>query len=109
MSTIERPAPARMTARFVVRAVVRITVHHDQTPVQTLFTSDGKHMNGDTPLPPALSSDHFFSGGTSSARGGVRPSWNGPAESSLRDDRCRPSSAPERRDAAVGLLPDADP
>ena len=58
-------------------------------------------------MPAALSSDHFFSGLTSSGRGGVIPSVNGPAESSRLAERCLWSSALESNDAAVGLLPPA--
>ena len=91
-----------MTTRFDVRAVVLATV-----PIRRLSAQYRRWISIndiDAPLPAALNSDHFFSGFTSSGRGGVIPSVNGPAESSRRAPCCVLSSAFERSEAEVGLL-----
>ena len=109
MSTIESPAPARMTTRFDVRAVVRTTASKQSDINSSELTYSVAFTVVDEPFPAALSSDHFFSGFTSPGLGGVIPKENGPAESSRRAARCLWSRAFARRDCAVGrLLPAAE-
>ncbi len=104
-STTVRPAPVRITTRFVVRAVVLATVQ--PTLTSRYWGGAPKQRGWDAPFPPTLSWDHFFSGFTWSGRGGTIPSMNGPAESSRLVARCFWSSALDSSDAAVGLLPPA--
>ena len=70
----ESPAPSKMTPRFVVRAVVRMTGmrKRGQFSMKTF-------QRGISPLPEVLNSDHLCIFSPCRKEEGETPSWKGPA------------------------------
>ena len=93
MRRTDSPAPRRITVRFVVRAVVRMTGGGQFEGCSTASI--------DVPLPVVLNSDHLGIFSFLFKEDCASPSWNGPTESALGTALCFVSNECERTEESM--------